>query len=64
MTSNAHVITTTEHSPVAGMAHDMRGGISNPILGMILFAGLVAAPQLARVFSGGGSTRSGLPSPP
>ena len=42
---------TTEHSPVAGLAHDMRGGISNPVLGMILFitsevmffAGLFAA---------------------
>jgi cytochrome c oxidase subunit 3 len=26
-----------EHSPVAGLAHDARGGISNPVLGMILF---------------------------
>ena len=26
-----------EHNPVAGLAHDTRGGISNPILGMILF---------------------------
>ena len=42
---------TTEQSPVAGLAHDMRGGISNPVLGMILFitsevmffAGLFAA---------------------
>jgi cytochrome c oxidase subunit 3 len=42
---------TTEHSPIAGLAHDQRGGISNPILGMILFitsevmffAGLFAA---------------------
>jgi cytochrome c oxidase subunit 3 len=42
---------TNEHSPVAGFAHDARGGISNPILGMILFitsevmffAGLFAA---------------------
>src|SRR5687768_7357800 len=42
---------TTEHSPVAGLAHDARGGISNPVLGMILFitsevmffAGLFAA---------------------
>ncbi|MBA2315536.1 MAG: heme-copper oxidase subunit III [Chloroflexi bacterium] len=42
---------TTEDSPVAGLAHDARGGISNPILGMILFltsevmffAGLFAA---------------------
>jgi cytochrome c oxidase subunit III len=42
---------TAEHSAVAGLAHDQRGGISNPILGMILFitsevmffAGLFAA---------------------
>jgi cytochrome c oxidase subunit 3 len=26
-----------EHNPVAGLAHDSRGGISNPILGMLLF---------------------------
>ena len=26
-----------EHNPVAGLAHDTRGGISNPILGMLLF---------------------------
>lgn len=40
-----------EQSPVAGLAHDARGGISNPVLGMILFitsevmffAGLFAA---------------------
>jgi cytochrome c oxidase subunit 3 len=37
MTTDAHAMTTTEHSPVAGLAHDTRGGISNPILGMILF---------------------------
>ncbi len=51
MTSDAHALTTSEHSPVAGLAHDARGGISNPILGMILFitsevmffAGLFAA---------------------
>ena len=29
--------TVNEHNPVAGMAHDSRGGISNPILGMMLF---------------------------
>jgi cytochrome c oxidase subunit 3 len=29
--------TVDEHNPVAGMAHDSRGGISNPILGMLLF---------------------------
>jgi cytochrome c oxidase subunit 3 len=44
MATNAGAITTgdaghavTEHSPVAGLAHDTRGGISNPILGMLLF---------------------------
>ena len=42
MTSDAHALTTThdggvEHSPMAGFAHDARGGISNPILGMLLF---------------------------
>src|SRR5215213_11422018 len=50
MTADTHALTT-EHSPVAGLAHDTRGGISNPILGMILFitseimffAGLFAA---------------------
>jgi cytochrome c oxidase subunit 3 len=51
VTADAHALTTTEHSPVAALAHDTRGGISNPILGMILFicsevmffAGLFAA---------------------
>jgi cytochrome c oxidase subunit 3 len=44
MTASSQVITTgdaghavDEHNPVAGLAHDTRGGISNPILGMILF---------------------------
>jgi cytochrome c oxidase subunit 3 len=44
MSSANQVITTgdaghtvDEHNPVAGLAHDTRGGISNPILGMILF---------------------------
>ena len=44
MATNAGAITTgdaghavSEHNPVAGLAHDTRGGISNPILGMILF---------------------------
>jgi cytochrome c oxidase subunit III len=34
--SNA-LTTTTDHSPVAGLAHDARGGISNVVLGMLLF---------------------------
>jgi cytochrome c oxidase subunit 3 len=44
MTASGQVITTgdpgrgvAEHNPVSGLAHDTRGGISNPILGMILF---------------------------
>ncbi len=39
MTSNASALTThgEAHDPTAGLAHDARGGISNPILGMILF---------------------------
>ena len=43
--------TRRRHSPVSGLPHDARGGISNPILGMLLFicsevmffAGLFAA---------------------
>jgi cytochrome c oxidase subunit III len=42
MATDAHALTpaghgSAEHSPVGGLAHDARGGISNPILGMILF---------------------------
>ncbi len=37
MTTDSHALTTAEHSPVAGLAHDSSGGISNPILGMLLF---------------------------
>jgi cytochrome c oxidase subunit 3 len=38
VTSDSRAIAATEeHNPVAGLAHDERGGISNPILGMILF---------------------------
>ena len=44
-------LTTTESSPVAGLSHDTSGGISNVVLGMLLFltsevmffAGLFAA---------------------
>ena len=51
MTADSLALATTEHNPVAGLAHDVRGGISNPILGMLLFitsevmffAGLFAA---------------------
>jgi cytochrome c oxidase subunit 3 len=44
MTASSSVLTTgdpghpvDEHNPTAALAHDHRGGISNPILGMILF---------------------------
>ncbi len=52
MTADSRALVATgEHGPVAGIAHEARGGISNPILGMILFitsevmffAGLFAA---------------------
>jgi cytochrome c oxidase subunit 3 len=53
MASDSHALTTTtdEHSPVAGLSHDAQGGISNVVLGMLLFltsevmffAGLFAA---------------------
>jgi cytochrome c oxidase subunit 3 len=52
MTTDSNALTTTtEHSPVAGLAHDASGGISNVVLGMLLFitsevmffAGLFAA---------------------
>ena len=44
MATNAGAVTTgdpghsvAEHNPVAAFPHDTRGGISNPILGMLLF---------------------------
>jgi cytochrome c oxidase subunit III len=43
MTAESHAMVPatghepTEHSPLGAFAHDARGGISNPILGMILF---------------------------
>ena len=51
MATDSHALTTTEHSPVAGLSHDSHGGISNVVLGMLLFitsevmffAGLFAA---------------------
>ncbi len=56
MTADPHALATTEHSPVAGLPHDARGGIGNPVLGMLLFitsevmffAGLFAAYFNAR----------------
>jgi cytochrome c oxidase subunit III len=51
VTAGSQALTTTDQSPVQGLAHDSRGGISNPVLGMLLFitsevmffAGLFAA---------------------
>jgi cytochrome c oxidase subunit 3 len=52
MTTDSQLLAPpAEHSPVAGLAHDARGGISNVVLGMLLFitsevmffAGLFAA---------------------
>jgi len=51
MATDSHALTTTEQSPVAGLSHDSTGGISNVVLGMLLFltsevmffAGLFAA---------------------
>ena len=37
MTADSHALTTTGHDPSAGAGHQSRGGISNPILGMLLF---------------------------
>ena len=44
MTASSSLVTTgdaghgvAEHNPVAAFPHDTRGGISNPILGMLLF---------------------------
>jgi cytochrome c oxidase subunit III len=62
MTTDAHALTTTEHSPIAGLPHDARGGIGNPVLGMLLFltsevmffAGLFAAYFATRANAPGG----------
>ena len=53
MATDSHALTTTtdDHTPVAGLSHDVQGGISNVVLGMLLFltsevmffAGLFAA---------------------
>ena len=59
MTTDSHALTTTEHSPVAGLSHDSSGGISNVVLGMLLFltsevmffAGLFAAYFSVRAHS-------------
>ena len=60
MAADSHALTTTtEHSPVAGLSHDSSGGISNVVLGMLLFltsevmffAGLFAAYFSVRAHS-------------
>jgi len=51
VTAESQALTPVEHSPVGALAHDARGGLSNPVLGMLLFlvsevmffAGLFAA---------------------
>ncbi len=51
MTADSRALAPAEHNAISGLAHDARGGISNPILGMLLFissevmffAGLFAA---------------------
>ena len=37
MTTDTHATLPVEHNPLAGMPHDTHGGISNPVLGMLLF---------------------------
>jgi cytochrome c oxidase subunit III len=38
MVADSHALTTSaDQSPVAGLSHDARGGISNVVLGMLLF---------------------------
>ena len=37
MTTDSHALVPAEHGPVAGGGHDSRRGISNPVLGMLLF---------------------------
>jgi len=37
LTTDSHATLPVEHNPLAGMPHDTHGGISNPVLGMLLF---------------------------
>jgi cytochrome c oxidase subunit 3 len=37
MTTDTHPALPVEHNPLASMPHDAHGGISNPVLGMLLF---------------------------
>jgi cytochrome c oxidase subunit 3 len=63
VTADAHALTTTEHSPIAGLAHDQRGGISNPVLGMILFI-CSEVMFFSGLFAAYFSTRASYPSWP
>ncbi len=37
MTADNQALVPVEHNPLASMPHDVRGGTSNPVLGMLLF---------------------------
>jgi cytochrome c oxidase subunit 3 len=37
MTTDDHALVPVQHNPMSAMPHDTHGGISNPVLGMILF---------------------------
>ena len=37
MTTDDRTLVPVEHNPLASMPHDTHGGISNPVLGMLLF---------------------------
>ena len=37
MTTDSHALVPADPGPMSGLAHDSRGGISNPVLGMLLF---------------------------
>ena len=37
MTTDTHPIHPVEHNPLASMPHDSHGGLTNPVLGMLLF---------------------------
>jgi heme/copper-type cytochrome/quinol oxidase subunit 3 len=64
VTADSHALTTTGHGPAAVTAHTSRGGISNPILGMILFI-TSEVMFFAGLFGAYFSTRAGhTPWPP
>ena len=37
MTTDTHATLSVEHSPLGSMPHDSHGGLTNPVLGMLLF---------------------------